>query len=89
MSETRGGLNVSLLARDVDTGRLYVNLDSSVIELIQEAKLLLAFGFEVPDLAVLLVKREAILKNTYTTYIRLHYTLSWSDLSTVSLLRQC
>ncbi|XP_070190341.1 dynein axonemal heavy chain 5-like isoform X2 [Littorina saxatilis] len=60
----KSGLNASLLVRHPDTNELFVNCDSQIMELIQEAKYLQAMGLDVPDAAKdLIVKETAIRDN--------------------------
>uniref|UniRef100_A0A4W6EG55 Dynein axonemal heavy chain 8 n=1 Tax=Lates calcarifer TaxID=8187 RepID=A0A4W6EG55_LATCA len=51
-------LNITLLVRHPKTGKLVVNFDPKVIEVIREAKCLLKMGLEVPKQALRLVKSE-------------------------------
>ncbi|KAF3698756.1 Dynein heavy chain 8, axonemal Axonemal beta dynein heavy chain 8 Ciliary dynein heavy chain 8 [Channa argus] len=51
-------LNVTLLVRHPRTGKLVVNFDPKVTEVIREAKCLLKMGLEVPKQALRLVKLE-------------------------------
>ncbi|KAM7400305.1 hypothetical protein PAMA_004821 [Pampus argenteus] len=52
-------LNVTLLVRHPTTGKLVVNFDPKVPEVIREAKCLLRMGLEVPKQALCLVKLES------------------------------
>ncbi|KAM7379582.1 hypothetical protein PAMP_005128 [Pampus punctatissimus] len=52
-------LNVTLLVRHPKTGKLVVNFDPKVREVIREAKCLLRMGLEVPKQALHLVKLES------------------------------
>lgn len=60
----KSGLNASLLVKHPESDELFVNCDSQIMELIQEAKYLQAMGLEVPDAAKdLIVKETAIREN--------------------------
>ncbi|XP_076466904.1 dynein axonemal heavy chain 5-like [Babylonia areolata] len=60
----KSGLNASLLVRHPETEEVFVNCDSQIMELIQEAKYLQAMGLEVPEAAKdLIVKEITIRKN--------------------------
>lgn len=52
-------LNVTLLVRHPTTGKLVVNFDPKVTEVIRDAKWLLKMGLEVPKQALSLVKLES------------------------------
>ncbi|CAK6957757.1 dynein axonemal heavy chain 8-like [Scomber scombrus] len=52
-------LNITLLVRHPKTGKLVVNFDPKVTEVIREAKCLLKMGLEVPKQALRLVKLES------------------------------
>lgn len=61
-------LNITLLVRHPATGKLFVNFDPKVTEVIREAKCLLKMGLEVPKQALRLVKFESKL---YAHHLRL------------------
>ena len=64
MEAAKSGLNASLLVSHPETGELFVNCDSQIMELIQEAKYLQAMGLEVPEAAKdLIVKETSIREN--------------------------
>lgn len=52
-------LNITLLVRHPKTGKLVINFDPKVTEVIREAKCLLKTGLEVPKQALRLVKLES------------------------------
>ena len=58
----KAGLSASLLIRDPDTKRLFVNFDNSISELIQEAKYMRIMNLDVPEVADRLVYREQQMK---------------------------
>lgn len=62
MDELKAGLSASLLIRDPETKRLFVNFDNSISELIQEAKYMRAMNLDVPEVADRLVYREQQIK---------------------------
>ncbi|XP_045906997.1 dynein axonemal heavy chain 8-like isoform X1 [Micropterus dolomieu] len=55
-------LNITLLVRHPKTGKLVVNFDPKVTEVIREAKCLLKMGLEVPKQALRLVNLESKIK---------------------------
>ncbi|PAA86956.1 hypothetical protein BOX15_Mlig012039g1 [Macrostomum lignano] len=59
------GLNSSLLVRNSHTGRLLVNLDPVVVELISEAHFMKRLGLEVPDQIVRIMSAEPQIKDIY------------------------
>ncbi|XP_075316794.1 dynein axonemal heavy chain 8-like [Odontesthes bonariensis] len=52
-------LNITLLVRHPNTGKLVVNFDPKITEVIREAKCLLKMGHKVPTQASLLIKMES------------------------------
>nr|XP_046263890.1 dynein axonemal heavy chain 8-like isoform X2 [Scatophagus argus] len=58
-------LKVTLLVRHPKTGRLFINLDPKVTEVIREAKCLLKMDLEVPRQALRLVKSESKIKSNH------------------------
>ncbi|KAM8728478.1 dynein axonemal heavy chain 8-like [Acanthopagrus schlegelii] len=66
-------LNITLLVRHPATGKLFVNFDPKVTEVIREAKCLLKMGLEVPKQASRLVKFESKL---YAHHLRLQTILA-------------
>ncbi|KAI3374766.1 hypothetical protein L3Q82_021323, partial [Scortum barcoo] len=62
MSKLDYVLNITLLVRHPKTGKLVVNFDPKVTEVIREAKCLLKMGLDVPKQALRLVKLESKLK---------------------------
>ena len=60
----KGGLAAALLVKHQETGELFVNFDSQIMELIQESKCLAALNLEIPVTAKnLMVKEEEIKTN--------------------------
>ncbi|XP_075954128.1 dynein axonemal heavy chain 8-like [Anarhichas minor] len=55
-------LHITLLVRHPSTGKLVVNFDPKVTEVIRDAKCLLKMGLEVPKQALRLVKSESEIK---------------------------
>ena len=61
----RSGLNASLMVRHPELPeQLFVNFDPQILELIQEAKYLKKLNLEIPEMAVVLCKREESIKAT-------------------------
>ncbi|KAM9349881.1 dynein axonemal heavy chain 8-like [Symphorus nematophorus] len=58
-------LNITLLVRHPETGKLVVNFDPKVTEVIRETKCLLKMGLEVPAQALRLVKQESIINGNH------------------------
>ncbi|XP_074645893.1 dynein axonemal heavy chain 5-like [Tubulanus polymorphus] len=65
VDETKSSLASSLLVKDPETKKLYVNFDPSIFELIQEAKYLNGLNLEIPENAAILMVKEEIIKTTY------------------------
>ncbi|KAM9416983.1 dynein axonemal heavy chain 5 isoform 1-T1 [Salvelinus alpinus] len=58
----RHGLNASLLVRDPETKKIYVNLDSLVLEVLHEAKCMHKLGVAVPTVILNMCAKEVELK---------------------------
>ena len=58
----RSGVNATLLVRQPGTGRLFVNFDPHVFELMAEARSMRRLHLDVPDSALVLCKMEHKLK---------------------------
>ncbi|KAI9544461.1 hypothetical protein NQZ68_001334 [Dissostichus eleginoides] len=58
-------LNITLLVRHAKTGKLVVNFDPKVTEVIREANCLMKMGMEVPKQALNLVKLESKLNSNH------------------------
>lgn len=56
-------LQVTLLVRHPDTGKLLVNFDPKIIEIVRESKCMLKMGLEVPEQALRLVNTESTMKD--------------------------
>uniref|UniRef100_A0A671YVZ2 Dynein axonemal heavy chain 8 n=1 Tax=Sparus aurata TaxID=8175 RepID=A0A671YVZ2_SPAAU len=74
-------LNITLLVRHPATGKLFVNFDPKVTEVIREAKCLLKMGLEVPKQALRLVKFESKL------YLLVPAIMFWVHFKVDSALR--
>ncbi|KAL8448489.1 hypothetical protein Emed_003750 [Eimeria media] len=62
---TMQGLNCSLIARNPQTGKLAVNFDPVVAQLIREAKIMDRMDLEIPDAGRIVFMRENKLKHCY------------------------
>lgn len=58
-------LHASLLVKHPDTGKLYVNFDSQIMEIVQEAKWLISMNLETPEAARELALKEHQLKSNH------------------------
>jgi dynein heavy chain, axonemal len=54
----KAGLQATLIIRHPDDGKLYVNLDSELLQLIREAKCLDRMGIEIPESAKIVLLQE-------------------------------
>ena len=54
----RAGLQATLIIRHPSTGKLYVNFDQEILQLIREAKCLDRMGADVPENARLVMMQE-------------------------------
>ncbi|CAM9783398.1 unnamed protein product, partial [Ectocarpus sp. 6 AP-2014] len=61
----RGGLTATLIIRHPKTGRLYVNFDPEILQLIREAKCLVRMGVSIPEGAKMVLLQEGRFKNNY------------------------
>ena len=68
----RSGLNASLMVRHPETEQLFVNFDPQILELIQEAKYLKKLNLDIPEMALVLCKREESIKETRTGYVNMN-----------------
>lgn len=68
----RSGLNASLLVRHPDTGKLFVNFDPQILELLQEAKYLRKLNLEINDSVLILCRSESRLKATRESYVEMN-----------------
>ncbi|CAB1339925.1 unnamed protein product [Coregonus sp. 'balchen'] len=62
VSQLQYALQATLLVRHLDTGKLLVNFDPKIMEIVRETKCMLKMGLEVPDQALRLVKTEWSMK---------------------------
>jgi dynein heavy chain len=58
----RSGVNASLLVRHSETGKLFVNFDPQVFEVIAEARYMQKLQLEVPENLLILLQQEATIK---------------------------
>lgn len=61
----KAGLQATLIIRHPDSGRLYVNMDPEILQLIREAKCLDRMGVDVPDAARMVMLQEERYKAYY------------------------
>lgn len=52
---SKEGLQATLIVRDPDSGRMFVNFNQDILQLISESKWLLRLRVEVPDSAMMVV----------------------------------
>tara|TARA_B100000795_G_C22806619_1_gene445355 strand:- start:150 stop:14669 length:14520 start_codon:yes stop_codon:yes gene_type:complete len=69
----KAGLQATLVIRHPEDGRLYVNFDHEILQLIREAKCLDRMGIEVPEGARIVLLQEDKFKAYYND---LHYALN-------------
>lgn len=72
----KAGLHATLIIRHPDTGKLYVNFDKAILQLIREARCLDRMGIEVPENARMVMLQEDKFKMYYND---LTYTLKEYD----------
>lgn len=72
----KAGLHATLIIRHPDTGKLYVNFDKEILQLIREARCLDRMGIEVPENAKMVMLQEDKFKMYYND---LTYTLKEYD----------
>ncbi|GMH97336.1 hypothetical protein TrST_g8180 [Triparma strigata] len=61
----KAGLQATLIIRHPDTGKLYVNFDREILQLIREAKCLARIGVQVPESAQIVLLQEEKFKLYY------------------------
>jgi dynein heavy chain len=76
IDQAKAGLQATLIIRHPDDGKLYVNFDQEILQLIREAKCLDRIGIDVPDSARIVLFQEDKFKNYHN---ELHWALSEYD----------
>jgi dynein heavy chain len=76
IDQAKAGLQATLIIRHPDDGKLYVNFDQEILQLIREAKCLDRMGIDVPDGARIVLFHEDKFKNYHN---ELHWALSEYD----------
>eukprot|EP01040_Poterioochromonas_malhamensis_P004773 gene4773-5123_t len=76
IDQAKAGLQATLIIRHPDDGKLYVNFDQEILQLIREAKCLDRMGIDVPDSARIVLFQEEKFKNYHN---ELHWALSEYD----------
>ena len=76
IDQAKAGLQATLVIRHPDDGKLYVNFDQEILQLIREAKCLDRMGIDVPDAARIVLFQEDKFKNYHN---ELHWALSEHD----------
>lgn len=76
IDQAKAGLQATLIIRHPDDGKLYVNFDQEILQLIREAKCLDRMGIEVPDGARIVLFQEEKFKNYHN---ELHWALTEYD----------
>ena len=61
----KAGLQATLIIRHPEDGRLYVNFDSEILQLVREAKCLDRMGIEIPEAAKVVLLQEAKYKSYF------------------------
>ena len=65
IEQAKAGLQATLLIRHPDTGRLFVNFDQEILQLVREAKCLDRMGIEIPDSAKMVLLQEERFKSHF------------------------
>ena len=76
IDQAKAGLQATLIIRHPDDGKLYVNFDQEILQLIREAKCLDRMAIDVPDGARIVLFQEEKFKNYHN---ELHWALSEYD----------
>jgi dynein heavy chain len=76
IDQAKAGLQATLIIRHPDDGKLYVNFDQEILQLIREAKCLDRMGIDVPDGARIVLFQEEKFKNYHN---ELHWALTKYD----------
>jgi dynein heavy chain len=76
IDQAKAGLQATLIIRHPDDGKLYVNFDQEILQLIREAKCLDRMGVDIPDGARIVLFQEDKFKNYHN---ELHWALSEYD----------
>ena len=80
---SKAGLQATLIIRHPSNGKLYVNFDREIMQLIRETKCLLRIGVEVPESAKMVLMQEDKFKSYYN---KLAYALEQYDAVVEKLL---
>jgi dynein heavy chain len=65
LEAAKAGLQATLIIRHPDTGKLYVNFDQEIFQLIREAKCLVKLDIAIPEEAKLILLQEENFKSYY------------------------
>ncbi|CAM9852973.1 unnamed protein product, partial [Phaeothamnion confervicola] len=76
IEQSKAGLQATLIIRHPDDGKLYVNFDPDILQLIREAKCLDRMGMDVPEAAKIALFQEDKFKAHYND---LHWALTEYD----------
>ncbi|EMP24496.1 Dynein heavy chain 8, axonemal [Chelonia mydas] len=94
ISQLQYALQATLLVRHPETGKLLVNFDPKILEIVRETKCMIKMGLEVPEQAKRVVKMENVLK-TNKLYLEVESVLrqgltilTWSSLTLDSFFQE-
>lgn len=76
IDQAKAGLQATLIIRHPDDGKLYVNFDQEILQLIRESKCLDRMNVDIPDGARIVLFQEEKFKNYHN---ELHWALSEYD----------
>ena len=65
LDQAKAGLQATLIIRHPDDGKLYVNFDKEILQLIREGKCLQRLGVALPEPALLVIQQEDKYKSYY------------------------